>query len=139
MKTIANAKLIDSMGFECDVNGHKLIIDANEKVGGKDRGPRPKPLMLVALAGCTAMDVVSILRKMRVDFDDFDVVVEANNTTEHPKHYDKINVIYKIWGKDLPLDKIKKAVKLSGDRYCGVSFVYKKAIELTSEIVINEK
>ncbi len=138
MKTIANAKFIDNMAFECEVNGHKFIIDADDEVGGNNRGPRPKPLMLVALAGCTGMDVVSILRKMRVKLDDFDVVVEGNNTTEHPKHFDEIKVIYKFWGKDLPLDKLKKAISLSEERYCGVSFTYKQSIKLTSEIVINE-
>lgn len=138
MKIIANAKLLDNMAFECGVDGHKFIIDADEKVGGKNRGPSPKPLMLTSLAGCTAMDVISILRKMRVELDDFDVVVEGNDTTEHPKHYDKMKIIYKFWGKDLPMDKLKKAVSLSEDRYCGVSFVYKKAIEITSEIIINE-
>jgi len=139
MKIKANAKFLDNMAFECQVNGHKIIIDADENVGGNDRGPQPKPLMLVALAGCTGMDVISILRKMRVDIDDFDVVVEANTTTEHPKHYDEMKIIYKFWGKDLPLDKIKKAISLSEERYCGVSFTYRQAMKLTSEIVINEK
>ena len=126
------------MAFEADVNGHKITLDAAETVGGENRGPRPKPLMLTALAGCTAMDVVSILKKMRVPFDDFKVSVEGDLTDEHPKQFSKMNVIYWFKGKDLPLEKLKKAVSLSEERYCGVSAMYKKAIEITSEIKIEE-
>nr|WP_320022044.1 OsmC family protein [uncultured Draconibacterium sp.] len=112
------------------------MLDAAEAVGGEDQGPRPKPLMLTALAGCTGMDVISILKKMRVEVEDFDVTVEGDLTDEHPKQYYKMNVIYTFKGKELPLEKLKKAVSLSEERYCGVSALYKKAIELTSEIKI---
>ena len=129
---------LENMAFEADVSGHKIILDAAEAVGGENRGPRPKPLMLTALAGCTGMDVVSILKKMRVDLDNFNVIVEGDLTEEHPKQFYKMNVIYEFTGKDLPFEKLKKAVSLSEDRYCGVSALYKKAIELTSEIKIIE-
>jgi len=138
MKTSLKANWIEGMYFESEINGHKIILDAEENVGGTDKGPRPKPLMLLALAGCTGMDVVSILKKMRVELDKFEVEVEADTTEEHPKYYNKIKVIYKFWGKDLPMDKIEKAVNLSEERYCGVSAVYKKAIDMSSEIRINE-
>mgnify|MGYP003573611421 CR=1 FL=1 len=124
------------MAFEADVNGHKITIDAAESVGGENRGPRPKPLMLTALAGCTGMDVVSILKKMRVEPEEFNVIVEGDLTEEHPKQYYKMNVIYQFKGNELPLEKLKKAVSLSEERYCGVSALYKKAIEITSEIEI---
>lgn len=126
----------DKMAFEAEVNGHKIMLDAAEAVGGEDRGPRPKPLMLTALAGCTGMDVISILKKMRVEVEDFDVTVEGDLTDEHPKQYYKMNVIYTFKGKDLPLEKLKKAVSLSEERYCGVSALYLKVIEVTSEIKI---
>ncbi|MFO7829039.1 MAG: OsmC family protein [Bacteroidales bacterium] len=137
MKTSLNLNWIDGMAFESEINGHKLVIDAVEAVGGKNRGPRPKPFMLLALAGCTGMDVISILKKMRVELDDFSVEVVANNTDEHPKHYDEMKVIYKFWGKDLPEDKINKAVHLSEERYCGVSFVYKQYVKMSNEVQIN--
>jgi len=137
MKTSLNVNWKSGMAFESEINGHKITIDANESVGGNDLGPRPKSLMLLSLAGCTGMDVVSILKKMRVDLDDFAIEVEADLTEEHPKQYSKMNVIYKFWGKDLPMDKIEKAVSLSDERYCGVSAVYKKAIEMTHEIRVN--
>jgi len=137
MKTSLNINWIDGMAFESEINGHKIIIDADETVGGNNRGPRPKPFMLLALAGCTGMDVVSILKKMRVELDNFGVEVEANNTEEHPKHYDEMKVIYKFWGKDLPMDKLEKAVNLSEERYCGVSHVYKQYVKMTHEIRVN--
>ncbi len=124
------------MAFKANIGGHEIILDAAETVGGENRGPRPKPLMLTALAGCTGMDVVSILKKMRVDFEDFNVTVEGDLTDEHPKQFYKMNVIYEFKGKDLPLDKLKKAVSLSEERYCGVSASYRKAMEITSEIRI---
>lgn len=122
------------MKFETELDGHKLTIDAAPESGGTDKGPRPKPLMLVALAGCTGMDVVSILKKMRVELDGLRVWVEAEQTEEHPKHYSSMKIIYEFKGKDLPMDKLEKAVNLSEERYCGVNAVYRKAIPVTAEI-----
>ena len=138
MKSSITATWKNKMAFEVEVAGHKLMIDADTKVGGENRGPQPKPFMLVALGGCTAMDVISILTKMRVELDDFKVSVEGDLTEEHPKHFYKMKVIYEFTGKNLPMDKLKKAVNLSEERYCGVSASYRKAMELTSEIIIHE-
>lgn len=135
---LVTAKWLNNMAFEAEVNGHKIILDAEPEVGGENRGPRPKPFMLAALGGCTAMDVISILQKMRVNVGNFNVHVEGELTDEHPKQFYKMHVIYEFTGKNLPLDKLKKAVELSEDRYCGVSAVYKKVMELTSEIKIIE-
>ena len=135
-KEIIDIKWNKKMSFTTEVSGHKITIDANESVGGEDSGPRPKPLMLVALGGCTGMDVVSILKKMRVELDYFNVKIEAEITEEHPKHYNKFHVIYQFKGKDLPMDKLEKAVSLSEERYCGVSVSYKEFAEITSSIEI---
>jgi putative redox protein len=91
---------------------------------------------LLALAGCTGMDVVSLLKKMRVEFDDFNIVVDANVTEEHPKLYDSMHIIYRFKGKNLPMDKLQKVVELSQDKYCGVSATFKKGIDVTWEIVV---
>jgi putative redox protein len=138
MKESVATKWVNNMVFESEINGHKIIIDAAPEVGGENKGPRPKPFMLAALGGCTAMDVISILKKMRVEVEKFNVVVQGDLTEEFPKHFYKMHVIYEFTGKDLPLDKLQKAVTLSEERYCGVSAVYKKVIELTSEIKIIE-
>jgi len=126
------------MAFESDVNGHKILLDADSSAGGENRGPRPKPFMLLSLGGCTGIDVISILKKMRVDIDEFNVRVEGELSEEHPKHFVKIHVVYEFTGKELPMDKLKKAVELSEERYCGVSAVYRKTMEMTSEIVVKE-
>ena len=137
-KETVNVKWINNMAFETEVNGHKIMLDAEPIVGGEDRGPRPKLLMLSSLGGCTGMDVVSILRKMRVDIKGVNVIVEGDVTEEHPKHFFKIHVIYEFTGKDLPMDKLEKAVNLSEERYCGVNAVYRQTMEMTSEIRVKE-
>ncbi len=135
---VVSTKWLENMSFESEINGHKLIIDAKEEVGGQDRGPRPKPLMLAALGGCTSMDVISILKKMRVELKSLNVIVEGELSEEHPKRFQKMHVIYEVEGNNLPIDKIEKAVSLSEDTYCGVSAVYKEVMEITSEIRIKE-
>ncbi|OQX97680.1 MAG: osmotically inducible protein C [Bacteroidetes bacterium 4572_128] len=136
MKSSIDLKWLGNMTFETEVNGHKLIMDVPEKVGGNDKGPRPKPLMLVALAGCTAMDVVSILKKMRVKLEKFNVRTEGEIATEHPKSFKNMKIIYEFTGKNLPMKKLEKAINLSKDKYCAVSASFKKAFEITHEIII---
>ncbi len=138
MKKIADITFHEEMSFNVEVDGHKFMIDATEDVGGKDRGPRPKPLTLASLGGCTGMDVISILRKMRVEPDYFNVSVSAEMTDEHPKYYNKIHILYVFKGKELPMDKLEKAITLSQDRYCGVTTMLNKAAEITHEIKILE-
>ena len=135
---VVSTKWLENMAFESEINGHKLIIDAKEEVGGQDRGPRPKPLMLAALGGCTSMDVIAILKKMRVELKSLNVIVEGELSEEHPKRFTKMHVIYEVEGDDLPMDKIEKAVSLSEEKYCGVSVVYREAMEITSEIRVKE-
>jgi putative redox protein len=137
-KETVSTKWLSNMAFESEVNGHRIILDAEAAFGGEDLGPKPKLLMLAALGGCTAMDVISILKKMRVEVHKFNVIVEGELTEEFPKHFYKMHVIYEFTGKELPLDKLQKAVSLSEEIYCGVSAVYKKVMELTSEIRIIE-
>ena len=135
---VVSTKWLENMSFESEINGHKIVVDAKEEVGGQDKGPRPKPLMLAALGGCTSMDVISILKKMRVELKSLNVIVEGELSEEHPKHFTKMHVIYEVEGDNIPLDKIQKAVTLSEEKYCGVSVVYRQAIEITSEIRIRE-
>ena len=137
MKHIVNTAWAGKMKFETEVNGHHIILDAAEDVGGENAGPRPKALMLSALAGCTGMDVVSILKKMKVEPEYFNIKIEADLTEEHPKVYSKVHIIYEFKGKDLEIEKLQKAIELSQEKYCGVSAMYKKAMDVSYEIVIN--
>jgi putative redox protein len=135
-KHAITAKWIGDMAFEGNVSGHKITLDKEPGPDSTGLGASPKKLMLLSLAGCTGMDVVSILTKMRVDLKDFNIIVEGDVTDEHPRHYTNMHVIYEFTGKDLPEDKLRKAVELSEERYCGVRAVYVKAIKMSSEIRI---
>lgn len=139
MKETINVSWLGNMAFEANIDGHKITMDASEDVGGENRGTKPKPLMLVALAGCTGMDVVSLLKKMRIIVKRVNIVVDGELTKEHPKFYHSMHVTYEFYGTNLPIDKLKKAVDLSQERYCGVSATYKKTMELTSEIKVIEQ
>ena len=136
MKSTVETSWKGNMMFDATVSGHHVIMDAHPAVGGEDKGCRPKELMLAALAGCTGMDVVSILKKMRVEFSSLDIRVSADVTEEHPKHYENMHVVYEFSGNNLDPAQLNKAVQLSQDRYCGVSYVYKKAMAVTWEIVV---
>ncbi|MCD6090368.1 MAG: OsmC family protein [Bacteroidales bacterium] len=140
MKETVQVKWQDEMAFEASLheNTQKIMIDAVPSVGGRNLGPRPKTLMLVSLGGCTAMDVISILKKMRVTPEYFNVEVEGELTEEHPKYFHTITVNYIFRGKDLPMDKIKKAVSLSEERYCGVTKMLRQSSKMISNIIIEE-
>jgi putative redox protein len=135
-KHIVKTQWKGNLTFQAEINGHKVTMDAPEAGGGNDIGPSPKKLMLAALSGCTGMDVVSMLKKMRVEFDNVNIEVQGDVTDEHPKHYYQMHVIYTFTGKDLPLDKLEKVVKMSEETYCGVGALYRKAIKVSSEIVV---
>jgi putative redox protein len=126
----------EAMEFSATVNGHTLTLDAEAEFGGHDKGPRPKPLLLVSLAGCTAMDVISILKKMKLDVKDLKIKVDGELTEEHPKTYHKIHLTYIVSG-DLPPDKVEHAVKLSQEKYCGVNAMLNKVSQVTYSIEIN--
>lgn len=124
--------------FSTDIDGHNIVIDLGEDQGGQDQGPRPKRLMLAAAAGCTGLDVISMLRKMRVEVEHFDIKVDAELTEEHPLKYKTMKLIYEFKGNDLPEKKIERAVKLSFENYCGVLAMYKSCVPVSYEIKINE-
>ncbi len=123
-----------NMAFEADIQDHKVIMDAQQPIGD-DSGPSPKRLILAALAGCTGIDVVSLLQKMRVSFDGLRIDVSGVLTEEHPKYYHQIHIIYRVAGKDVPTDKVEKAVNLSREKYCGVSAQLAPSAEITHEII----
>ena len=135
MKAEVECRWNGGMSFETEMDGHKIVIDATPEVGGKGLGPRPKPFMLLALAGCTGMDVISILNKMGQKVSWFNVRVESEMTEEHPKHYSSYHIVYEFKASDdLNRKKVDKAIVLSQDRYCGVSEVLKKASPVTHQV-----
>ena len=126
----------DGLTFESEVVGFKMVMDAKPEVGGQDRGPNPKPVMLSALTGCTGMDVASLMKKMRQDMTEFSIEASAQMTDDHPKHYGSIHIIYKFKGNDLDESKVKKAVDLSMEKYCGISYMLSKTAKITYDIII---
>jgi len=138
MKESIDLEWLDGMSFEADVAGYKIALDSDPEFGGQNKGPKPKPLMLVALAGCTGMDIVSLLQKMRVEFSSLNIRVEGDITEEHPKRFEKMKIIYELSGNSIDRSKVEKAVTLSQEKYCGVSASYRASIEISHEIIINE-
>lgn len=122
------------MHFVSDAEGGNVILDADESVGGNGLGLRPKQLMLVSLSGCTGMDVVSLLKKMRAEVEEFRIEVDGELTEEHPKVYKKVVVHYYFKDKDYKKDKIEKAVDLSVNRYCGVFEMFRQFCDISHEI-----
>ncbi|MBN1532367.1 MAG: OsmC family protein [Spirochaetes bacterium] len=124
-----------SVAFEANVAGHRVTMDGDEGMGGTDSGPRPKPLTLASLGGCTGIDVIHILRKMRVVPTFFNIAVEGELTDTEPAWYGRIRVIYQFKRADrLDERKVARAVALSRDWYCGVSAMLRRASEITYEI-----
>lgn len=136
MKHVVDMSWTDKVAFQAEVDGHKLILDASEDSGGSDLGPRPKKMMLAALAGCTGIDVIMILNKMKVFPEVFNVIVEGELSEEHPKKYIQMKIIYQFKGKDLQVEKLEKAINLSLTKYCGVSAFYRGSLEIKTEIRI---
>jgi len=116
-------------------DGHETLLDVPKESGGGGRGARPKTLLLAGLGGCTAMDVVSILRKMQVGLDGLKVHVGADLSEAHPRVFKSIHVRYVFSGRSLPQDKLERAVSLSLDKYCGVGAMLAKACPITHEVV----
>ena len=129
----------ENMVFESDnPSGDILFMDAPDE-GVKNKGMRPKALMLSSLAGCSGLDVVSLLKKMRAEVDDFKIVTQGELTEEHPKFYHKVNVQYHFYGNDLQQDKIQKAVDLSVEKYCGVMEMFRQFADVTTEVYLHEQ
>lgn len=137
MRCVTKIKWLGEMAFDAELDHHHFTLDASPQVGGQNRGPRPKGLLLSGLAGCTGMDVVSILKKMKVKNFEFEIEVEAESTEEHPKVYKTIILNYIFKGENLPIAKVKRAVELSETRYCGASAMLGKAATIISKIIVN--
>ena len=123
------------MAFNATINGHTVVTDITVNDGGNDEGPSPKRLMLVSLAGCTGIDVVSILNKMKTPFSNLSIDITATLTDEHPKIYKEVKMVYKIKIAEADRSKMEKAVKLSEEKYCGVSAMFRKFASVEYEIV----
>ncbi len=128
----------DHMAFTATINTHEIKMDTTADEGGEDKGPSPKRLMLASLAGCTGMDIVPMLNKMKVPFSHFSIDITAEVREEYPKIYNRVKITYniKMAIKDKP--KMEKAIALSQEKYCSVSAMFRSFAKLETEIVILE-
>jgi putative redox protein len=119
------------MQFNALVNGHTIIMDAPERIGGEDNGPIPKPFVLTALSGCTGMDIVAMLRRMEKEVKELNINVIGELSKQQPVEYTAIHVIYDFKGSETCKAAALEAVTASQEKYCGVSNMLKKALPIT--------
>ena len=123
-------------------SGHAVVMDGPPDVGGNNLGIRPMEMLLIGMAGCTTVDVVSTLKKMRENIDDCIAEVSAKRAHEHPKVFTSIHIHFVVKGSDLNPQKVKKAISLSADKYCSASIMMAKTASVTHDfeiIKISEK
>lgn len=137
MKHIVTASLSGPMRFEATTRtGHSVMMDASGEEGGEDAGVRPYDLLLVGLAGCTGMDVISILRKKRQQVTRFWIEIEAERAGEHPKVYTRILVHYHVQG-DIESAAMERSIELSQTTYCSAFATLRQSAEISSAYTIH--
>jgi len=133
----ANVVWKKRMSFEGSADsGFRVPLGTVPAVGGDNDGFRPLELLAIGLAGCTAMDVVSILKKKRQEIHAFEVQVHADQAEEHPKVFTHIVIEYIISGKDISEDAVKRAVQLSEEKYCPAQAMFKNVAPIELKITI---
>jgi len=139
-KNHVTTKWLGNMVFEStNPSGLDLKIDAGPDDGGEGKGFRPKALMLSGLAGCSALDIAGLIKKMKLNVDDFHIETIADLTDVHPKFYDKVVVEYHFHGSDLDEKKLQRAVDLSVEKYCGVMEMFRRFAEMEIKTVFHDK
>ncbi|MGJ8658310.1 OsmC family protein [Cellulophaga fucicola] len=131
-------KWLGNMAFESNnPSGNNLTIDIAKEDGGDGQGYRPKALMLSGLAGCSGLDVASLMKKMKLEVDEFTIETIANLTDEHPKYYDAVTIEYHFHGSNLDEKKLQRAVDLSVEKYCGVMEMFRRFAALDIKTIFH--
>ncbi len=132
-------KWLTNLQFEAETeNGHKFKMDAPKKAHGDDTAPTPMQYLLLATAGCTAFDVVSILKKKKQNIENFEVEVSAKRADTHPKVFEEMEIVYKVYGKNISPKAVEQAIKLSKEKYCSASIMIGKTAKITTRFEIIE-
>ena len=135
----ARVKLIEGVSFVGQTeSGHAVVMDGPPDSGGKNLGPRPMEMLLLGLGGCSAFDVVHILRKSRLDVRDCVAEIDAVRAETDPKVFTKIHVHFIVTGKALDAKRVEQAVKLSAEKYCSASIMLGKVAEITHDFEVLE-
>jgi putative redox protein len=119
-------------------SGHAIVMDGPEDLGGKNLGIRPMEMLLLGLGGCTTIDVISTLKKMREEVRDCHVEISAERADDHPKVFTRIHINFVVEGSNLNEKKVSKAVSLSADKYCSASIMLGKTADVTHDFEIHE-
>ncbi|MEE4311525.1 MAG: OsmC family protein [candidate division KSB1 bacterium] len=135
----ANIKLVDGMAMvgKGETN-HWVPMDGPESLGGFSAGMRPMEMVLLGLGGCTAMDVLSIMRKKRVPFRDFEIKMKADRADDHPKVFTKIEITFIVYGQNIKERDVERAIELSETKYCSASAMLSKTAEIITRYEIVE-
>jgi len=119
-------------------SGYVLDLDSKKEVGGDESGFRPTELIAIGVAGCTAMDVISILKKKRQEVTAFEVLVHAKRASDHPRKFTDMTIEYVVTGKDIDPQAVERAVQLSEEKYCSSIATIRGNVNLDHKIVIRE-
>lgn len=131
-------KHIQGMHFQGEGSSKvRTNIDTSVTAGGTGHGTNPMELLLMAIAGCSGMDIISMLEKMKVEVQRFEMLVEGERASDHPRVFKDIEIVYKFWGQSLAEDKLQRAAQLSMEKYCSVANMIDKAANLTYRIEMN--
>ena len=135
----ARIKWIENVSFVAESgSGHALVIDGAPEGGGRDLGPRPMEVVLMGTGGCTAYDVMHILRKSRAPVTDCVLEIDAERAEEDPKVFTKIHFHFVVTGKGLKPAQVERAVHLSAEKYCSASIMLGKTAAITHDFEIRE-
>ena len=135
----ARVKLVEGITFVAESgSGHAVVVDASPEVGGRDMGARPMEMVLMGAGGCSAIDVVHILRKARQDLVDCVVEVEGERAAEDPKVFTRIHMHYVVTGRALNPAQVERAIRLSKEKYCSATIMLAKTAEVTADFEIRE-
>ncbi len=130
---------IDDMRFVAsDDKGHSILMDVSKEHGGEGSGFGPMQLLLVALGGCTGMDIVETMRKQRQKLEGLEIIVSGKRVSEHPRFYGKVHVDYRFRGKQLKEKAVKRAIELSQDKYCSVAATLKPKAKVSFSYLIQQ-
>ena len=119
-------------------SGHSITMDGPIEIGGENLGVRPMEMLLLGVAGCTMIDVVTTLKKMRQELSHCETKISAERAKEHPKVFTAIHIHFIVKGKDLDSKKVEKAIKISAEKYCSASIMLGKTAKITHDFEVTE-
>ena len=133
IKWVDNAMFIGESG-----SGHSVVMDGPEENGGRNLGVRPMEMLLLGMGGCTAFDVMHILKKSRQSISDCVAEIEAQRAETEPKVFTKIHVHFIVTGKEVSDKQVSRAIELSAEKYCSASIMLSKSVDITHDYEIRE-